>query len=460
MISKPILPRYLAIIICLIVLSSLSTRKIFSPSQSQQTIALVNGQWFTGKGFESRTGYSVNGRFTFKKPKQIDQTIDLAGTWLVPPFGEAHNHNIDGVVEERSKKAIERYMADGVFYVKIQGNYPLTDEQKNRLQINQLQGPDVAFAHSFFTVTGGHPMFMHENILLSQGYYPGFTKENLQNKLYFTIESEKDLEDKWPQILALHPDFIKTNLWCSDEFEKRKNDPAYLGRKALDPRLLPKIVAKAHANKLRVSVHITNAADFHNALLAGVDEIAHSATTGLFKNIEERGSDPRVLGNSELMVRLLLEATNSANKGNAAYIPISEEDAKLAAKQGTIVITTMGLISRSPEPVRIAAKSTMAAHIKLLSENGVNLVIGSDNVMDTSVKELEGLKWLGVFDNLTLLKMWAEDTPKSIFPDRKIGRLQEGYEASFVALDGNPLEDLQNIRKIKHRFKQGVVLEK
>jgi imidazolonepropionase-like amidohydrolase len=55
--------------------------------------------------------------------------------------------------------------------------------------------------------------------------------------------------------------------------------------------------------------------------------------------------------------------------------------------------------------------------------------------------------------------MWTETTPKTIFPKREIGALKEGYEASFLALEGNPLEDLQNVRKIKLRFKQGVLLE-
>ncbi|MGH9844565.1 MAG: hypothetical protein ACREEM_38075 [Blastocatellia bacterium] len=44
-------------------------------------------------------------------------------------------------------------------------------------------------------------------------------------------------------------------------------------------------------------------------------------------------------------------------------------------------------------------------------------------------------------------------------PQRKIGALSEGYEASFLAWEGNPLEDLQNVRRIKLRFKQGVLLE-
>ena len=150
--------------------------------------------------------------FRFEKPARIDRTLDLAGAWIVPPFAEAHNHNIDGAVEERSLAAIRKYVADGVFYVKIQGNYPLTDEQRRRLPINRPGAPDVAFAQAFITATGGHPTVLHEEILLPQGYYPGLAKERLREKVYFTLDTERELEAKWPRILALRPDFIKTNL--------------------------------------------------------------------------------------------------------------------------------------------------------------------------------------------------------------------------------------------------------
>jgi hypothetical protein len=446
-----------------IVLFTLPAMGALSQSQPQtaatQNVALFNGQWFNGTSFEARTVYSVHGHFTNKKPARVDRTLDLAGTWIVPPFAEAHNHNIDGVVEERGRKAIQKYLADGVFYVKIQGNYPLSDELRGRLPINRPGGPDVVFAQTFLTATGAHPIRLHEDILMPQGYYPGLTKERLRDRLYFTIDSEAELEKKWPLILALHPDFIKTNLWCSDEFEKRKDDPTYFGRKALDPRLLPKIVAKAHAGGLRVSVHITNAADFHNAVAAGVDEIVHMGGPGLYKAVEGRFFDPRFMRDADLYAKLITEAHRPSNPNNPAYVPISAADAKLAARRGIIVVTTAALALRSPEALRAASKPGQAATLKLLTENGVQLAVGSDNPPDSSIIEAEYLQRLGVLDNLTLLKMWTETTARTIFPKRKIGMLREGYEASFLALEGNPLEDWQNVRKIKLRFKQGVLLE-
>ena len=54
--------------------------------------------------------------------------------------------------------------------------------------------------------------------------------------------------------------------------------------------------------------------------------------------------------------------------------------------------------------------------------------------------------------------MWCETTPRAIFPKRRIGRLEDGYEASFLALDGDPLADFGATKRIAMRVKQGVVL--
>jgi hypothetical protein len=391
------------------------------------TFAFVNGQWFNDKGFSARTVYSVAGTFTFRKPSRVDRTLDLAGTWVVPPFGEAHNHNIGLGVESMDRQAIQRYLADGVFYVKSQGNLPLTDAMKTHLGVNRPDSIDIVLAQGSLTATGAHPEVLVGE-LLGRGLFPGYTKETLRDFRYFAIDSQADLDRKWSAILALKPDFIKTFLWRSGEFDKRKDDAAVGFQKGLDPRLLPKIVERAHANNLRVSAHIVDAADFHNAVVAGVDEIAHIPQLDV--------------------------------------APIAAEDARLAATRRIVVDTTLlapltALVQERVvrEPDVPAIRRAQVANLKSLYESGVRLAIGSDSVVDSSVRELFYLKELDVFDNLTLLKMWAETTPQSIFPKRKIGALSHGAEASFLALEGNPLEDLKNVRRIRVRFKQGFVLE-
>jgi imidazolonepropionase-like amidohydrolase len=51
--------------------------------------------------------------------------------------------------------------------------------------------------------------------------------------------------------------------------------------------------------------------------------------------------------------------------------------------------------------------------------------------------------------------MWSETTPKAIFPQRKIGALEEAYEANFLVLEANPIQDFSKVKRIRIRVKQG-----
>ncbi len=395
-------------------------------AQAAPNTALLNGNWFDGKTFKARTVYSVNGLFTLQKPSRVDHSLDLSGLWVIPPFAEAHNHNISTGVSEWDKKAIANYIRDGVFYVKIQGNLPIMPDEARSLGVNNGNGPDVIFSQGAITASGGHPIGLIETVLLRRGYFPGHTKETLRDHRYFTIDSEAELDRKWPAIVAKRRDFIKVLLWAADEYEKRTASPAFFGQRALDPKLLPLIINKARARGLRVSAHVTTAADFHVAVVAGVDEINH---------LPYLGSEP-----------------------------ISAPDARLAAEKKIVIVTTGSLLERLPKNLlsdseRIAVEKAQIANLKLLFANKVKLAIGSDNTSDTSFSEVMYLRKKQVFDDKELLKMWTETTGQAIFPGRKIGKLTEGYEASFLAIEGDPLVDLANVKRIKYRFKQGVLLD-
>ena len=89
---------------------------------------------------------------------------------------------------------------------------------------------------------------------------------------------------------------------------------------------------------------------------------------------------------------------------------------------------------------------------------GMTIALGLDTYGTTVMPEILYFYENKIFDNLTLLKIAVEDTPRSIFPDRKIGRLQDGYEASFLVFKGDPIKDFLQVKKIEMRFKQGVFL--
>jgi imidazolonepropionase-like amidohydrolase len=424
-------------------------------SQTLKSYAFLHGWWFDGKGFQQATWYSVQGRLTRTAPAGVVETVDLAGAFVVPPFGEAHNHNVEG--EWNVQAVSDRYLKDGVFYVKNPNDvrdFAVT----TRTHVNRPHTIDAVFAHAGMTGTGGHPIALYEDILRVHRYESVIGHREagwFQNRAYVVVDTDQDLDEKWGLITSGHPDFLKTFLVHSEDSAAPQRDGHLKGRTGLNPALLPRIVAKAHAVGLPVTVHVESASDFRTAVQAGVDEIAHVPGW-----LVERGED-------------------------AEHARLTEEDAQLAAEKGVVVVTTTvageampgagrahpheqksdhAKPGTSPDPftggvdLRALARDVQRANLTLLHRSGVKLAVGSDHA-ETSLAEAMNLRTLLPFDSLTLLKLWCETTPEAIFPGRKIARFEEGYEASFLALAGNPLQDFNQVGAIRVRFKQGFPLQ-
>ena len=390
----------------------------------------VNGRWFDGQKFRNKRFYSVGGALTSKKPARIDSVTDLTGKYVIPPFGEAHNHNIE--YSERIDEVIRKYIQEGIFYVKNPNNLPATKASLSG-KINIPTSIDAMFANGGLTVSGGHPLgVVRRN--LERGAAPADWAEG---GFYFIIDNLADLDRKWEGVLSGKSDFIKTYLQYSEEYEKRKADDAYFDWRGLNPAILSEIVRRAHAAGLRVSTHVETATDFHNALVAGADEINHLP-----------GFRPE---------------KGDWKKYDASRFKISERDARLAARNRVTVVTTLvsaidhALQKKEGEPFN-ELRELLVHNLRLLKKHGVRLAIGSDSYRQTSLVEALNLHKLGAFDNRTLLKLWCENTAAAIFPNRKIGRLTEGYEASFLVLSGDPIQDFMNVQKIEMRVKQGEIL--
>jgi imidazolonepropionase-like amidohydrolase len=94
-----------------------------------------------------------------------------------------------------------------------------------------------------------------------------------------------------------------------------------------------------------------------------------------------------------------------------------------------------------------------------MKKHHVKVIVGSDSYRNTSMPEALYLSTLGVYTNAELLRLWTEDTPRAIFPNRRIGKLVPGYESSFLVLDKNPLTDFGNVQTIRLRVKQGFTIQ-
>ncbi|MEZ5425912.1 MAG: amidohydrolase family protein [Pyrinomonadaceae bacterium] len=369
----------------------------------------------------------MNGFFSDKKPKKIDETIDLRNAFVLPPFGDAHNHTLELAYNFESFS--NTLFSHGIFYLKNPNSVPRFTKQIAE-KIAKPDTIDAVFANGGLTATGGHPGVMY-NTALANGPFKFLKIADYENLAFYIVNDEKELGEKWGMILAEKPDFIKTYLLFSEEFEERR-DKDVGGFKGLDPALLPLIVKKAHEAGLRVSTHVNTAYDFGVAVRAGVDEINH--LPGRFSSGEEDFEK---------------------------YI-LKESDVKLAGEKGIYVVPTFSLFlinKNSEKTYREKVVEIQKRHLNLLKKYGVRIAFGPDTYNNTSQLEAFYLKDLAVFSNLELIKMWSENTPQTIFPDRKIAKLKDGYEASFIVMPENPLKNFEAVKNINYRFKQGFPIE-
>jgi hypothetical protein len=330
----------------------------------------------------------------------------------------------------KTEEKIENYLSKGIYYIKVPNILPRSRKNTEE-KINIPTSVDAIFSNGGLTATGGHPLgLVKRNI--SRGI---FKSEDAEGQFYHTIDDTLSLNNKWDHILSQKPDFIKTYLLYSEEFETRKNDTAFFAWKGLSPEILKLIVKKAHDAGLRVSTHIETAGDFKYAVSAGVDEINHFP-----------GFRPE-----------------TAYLDKLSIYAIEEEDAKIAGEKNITVITTLGYciddILSNTNDSNSAIMDVMRRNINLLKKYNVSIAIGSDNYGGTSYDEISSLYKSKLFSNLDLLKMWTEATVATIFPERKLGFIESGYVANFLVLEENPLDKFENFQKISMLVKEGKIIK-
>jgi hypothetical protein len=406
------------------------------PQAPASGIALTGGRWLHDGQFRPDTFYAVSGRLTRRRPERLDSVLDLAGGYVVPAAGDAHQHRFSD--RDEIEADTRQFLREGVFYVMVQDAI-LEPAPDLRRRVNRPAGVDVVSTRAPL-LSSTHGLLAFYDRLAAQGLFGSRrTTAELDGHAYVVMDSPADLEKKWPEVLRANPDFIKVILGFSGDRTRRLSasfldDSAHgMARSGPDPRLLSPIVRRGHQANRRVSVHVETGADFAVAVEAGADLIAHLPGWHVGPTA---GFPDTALG----------------------HWLIRERDAARAAKRGTVVITTI-----LPKPFfdneryGESFRRVQRQNLRMLHRHGVRIAIGADGDQ-TSVGELRAIRRLEVFDNATLLRMLVETTPRTIFPSRRIGRLDEGYEANLLVLRGDPLVDLDRLGDIRLRMKQGGVL--
>ena len=393
------------------------------PAQPYQASAplsweLKNARWFDGRQIQRGSLYVENGVFVAKKPAKVNRKMDLRGQQvLIGPLGEAHNHNLQTAWGWNTYA--DQYLDEGVFYAAMLCGDPAGVAEVKPLAAKPV-APDVSFVTACITSPDGYPL---------AAVLPTPSPEAAAGQnLIVMVDSPEQARAQWPAIQARGGRWVRIVLAHSDRPELRQN-PAMFGRLGLTPDAASELTRLAHADGRRVVAHVETAADFDAALAAGVDAIAHL---------------PGYANTLDLP---------------AERFALSEQAAAQAARQHTAVITTTAATALFKlEPASLAAlHEVQRANLARLQAAGVPLLIGSDVFIGTARAELHALDALGM-DRATLLRLATQDTPRALFPGRRLGCFEPGCEASFLLLGGDPLADLAQVDMPLLRVKQGRLL--
>ncbi|MBW8844628.1 MAG: amidohydrolase family protein [Burkholderiales bacterium] len=379
---------------------------------------LKNARWFDGQKIQRGNLYVENGVFVAKKPAKVNRKMDIHGQQvLINPLAEAHNHNLQ--TAWGWGQFAEKYIDDGVFYAAMLCGDPAGVAEVKPLAATPA-APEVSFVTACITSPDGYPLAA----VLPE---PSAEAAAAQNQIVLVDSPEQAIE-QWPAIKARGGGWLRIVLAHSERPELRQQ-PTMFGRLGLRPDTASALTRLAHADGRRVVAHVESAADFDAALAAGVDAIAH--LPGYANTLDEAPE----------------------------RFAISEAAAAQAARQHTAVITTTAataLFKLDPAPLA-ALREVQRANLARLQAAGVQLLVGSDVFIATARAELHALDELGL-DRATLLRLATRDTPRALFPGRKLGCFEPGCEASFLVLGADPLAELSTIDMPLLRVKQGRLL--
>ncbi|HEY1112649.1 MAG TPA: amidohydrolase family protein [Chitinophagaceae bacterium] len=408
---------FIALLICLVAASQTDSFYLLKPDRVFDGEKMHNGWVVLVKG----NTIEAAGGMTFKLPANT-RIIELPGTTLLPGLIEGHSHlflhpynevswNDQVLLESRAERTARAVthawstLLAGFTTVRDLGTEGAAWDDaglKKAIEKGVIPGPRMIIATKAIVAKGTYgPSFSNPDVDVHKGAAEVAGREELIREVLDQISRGADLikiygDYRWGRNGEAAPTFSTDDLAAA--------------------------VAIARSGGREVVVHASTPEAMRRASLAGVSSIEHgdNGTGEVFRLMKEKG--------------VALCPTLAAGDAIAQYS---------GWKKGT-----------DPEPERIAAKrKSFAAALK----SGVTISMGGDVGVYThgdNAREMEmmvdyGMKPLDVLRSATSVNADVFGYASTV------GRIKPGLLADLVAVQGNPLDNIANVRKVRLVMKDG-----
>ncbi len=255
---------------------------------------------------------------------------------------------------------------------------------------------------------------------------------------------------------------------------------------SLDTALVAPIAERTHAKGLRLSGHIPNHLTAAGAVLDGYDEIQHTnmlflnflgdsidtRTPARFTAVGRYGAGLDITADSvRAFLRLLSEhhtvvdPTLATFEGMFTANPgeMSEGDARMAPRLPAQV--RRGLMAGGlPAPPELRARyrasyANMLRMVKALYDAGIPIVAGTDCMAGFCLhRELELYAQAGI-PNSEVLRIATYVPAQIMHRGDRLGSVAPGKLADLILVEGDPVADITNIRRVSLVMKDGVIYQ-
>jgi imidazolonepropionase-like amidohydrolase len=331
------------------------------------------------------------------------RVIDCTGKTVVAGFWNSHVHFTPAAWKNAAgapAAALEQSMREmltkwGFTTVWDLGSDP--DDSlplRRRINAGEVAGPTIFLAGNMFP-KGGHPVYVPSEVPLPEVATPD--------------EAAKRARD----FLAMGHDGIK--LFTG----------AFMGDKPvvnMDTAVAKGAVDIAHAQGKPAFAHPQNKAGVETVIAAGVDVMAHTVPS------QPDGYTPEQLARFK--------------------------------SQGIALIPTLSLFTTVVLDPAVTARIVAATvnQLKQFLENGGVVLFGTDvgfiKIYDTTLEYELMHRALGERQVLATLTT----NPAQYFKAARKGRVEQGFDADFAVLDGDPMADVRNLAKVAYTIRAGRVI--
>jgi imidazolonepropionase-like amidohydrolase/ABC-type multidrug transport system permease subunit len=434
----------------------------------RNSVLFQNVRVFAGNGTLIERGAVLirNGKiaevFGAPPPNPVElhaEIVDEAGKTLMPGLIDMHVHlgAPGGVYSDNRKYAdpkagrrrLAAYLYSGITAVRSTGDF-LHDSLELRKQINsgRYLGAELFVCGPFFTAAGGHP----EELLK---WFPSSAQQTIR---YEFLRQPKTAVEARQQVDALKQagvDGIKAVLDSGNATWGLFN--------RLDPVIYDAVVAEAARDNLPSVTHTGSAADVQDAVAAGTNSVEHGSMvdaipSALFAEMKRKqiAYDPTLS---------VYEAFGNVKSGDASLL-----DRSLLEQVGPadLLESTRKLLQKGKHEPLAGWHSVL----KRIDENllkayhsGVLLIPGSDagNLLvihgPTVQHELELWVQAGIPAE-TALQAATYNAAQVLRASERIGLIQKGRDATFILLDGNPVQDISVTEHINSVYFRGERIER